>query len=167
MGYSLIGMSHLTVHPGLVLKCSSRISQLVDAKPEMKAEAKIAESQDTRGNLENHSWWCSFLKTEKALPPPNHHDLQSKWNGRRVPCRKKQGLCNRRNRQVPCGIAASSKVRTLILNKCYKHQGTSCLKVCQYNNPRQPSCPSPNPSSLHPGFKQQRKFKPPSVQKHL
>lgn len=52
MGYSLIGMSHLTVHPGLVLKCSSRISQLVDAKPEMKAEAKITESQDTRGNCE-------------------------------------------------------------------------------------------------------------------
>jgi hypothetical protein len=32
-GCSLIGMSHLTEHPGLVLKCSSKISQLVDVKP--------------------------------------------------------------------------------------------------------------------------------------
>lgn len=32
-GYSLIGMSHLTEHRGLVLKCSSKISQLVDVKP--------------------------------------------------------------------------------------------------------------------------------------
>lgn len=32
-GCSLIGMSHLTEHPGLVLKCSSKMSQLVDVKP--------------------------------------------------------------------------------------------------------------------------------------
>lgn len=71
MGYSLIGMSHLTVHPGLVLKCSSRISQLVDAKPEMKVEAKITESQDTRGNLKKQSFLVvCFLKNRKSTPTP-------------------------------------------------------------------------------------------------
>lgn len=64
-------MSHHTVHAGLVLKCSSRISQLVDAKPEMKAEAKITGSQDTRGNLEKQSLLVVYhLKNRKALPPP-------------------------------------------------------------------------------------------------
>lgn len=53
------------MHPGLVLKCSSRISQLVDAKPEMKTEAKITGSQAPRGNLEKHSLLVYFLKDRK------------------------------------------------------------------------------------------------------